>query len=218
MTEWLDVMTWTRRPQFEFFRDFDNPYFNICVQLEIGPLRAAARDANIPFFLAYHYAATRAANECRPFRYRLRGREQVIVHPAVDCSTTYRIDEERFVFLNLRWAARALDFSALAEQEIARVRREGATLPSADEDARDDTLHCSTLPWLAFTSVSHARRFGRLDSVPKLVFGKCEAKGDGWRMPVSIEVHHGLMDGVHVGRFCERLEHLFTDAGTLDHD
>jgi chloramphenicol O-acetyltransferase len=35
-------------------------------------------------------------------------------------------------------------------------------------------------------------------------------------MPVSIEVHHALVDGVHVGRFFERFQHHLDDvAATL---
>jgi chloramphenicol O-acetyltransferase len=34
--------------------------------------------------------------------------------------------------------------------------------------------------------------------------------GDGrWLLPVSITVHHGLMDGVQVARDQERLEEIF---------
>jgi chloramphenicol O-acetyltransferase type A len=30
-------------------------------------------------------------------------------------------------------------------------------------------------------------------------------------MPVSVEVHHALMDGLHVGRYFERLEGYLSD-------
>ena len=78
--------------------------------------------------------------------------------------------------------------------------------------ADDAVLHYTTLPWLHFTSFSHARNFGREDSVPKLAFGRIDAEGAGtganaraW-MPFSIEVHHALVDGLHVGRYVQALE------------
>jgi chloramphenicol O-acetyltransferase type A len=42
--------------------------------------------------------------------------------------------------------------------------------------------------------------------VPKLAFGRLSAEGERLWMPLSVEVHHGLMDGLHVGRFIEAFE------------
>jgi hypothetical protein len=35
MAEYLDVTNWARRDLFEFFRGYDNPYFNVCTQLDV---------------------------------------------------------------------------------------------------------------------------------------------------------------------------------------
>lgn len=213
MPEPLDLATWPRRAHFEFFREFESPWFNVCVPLEVGPLRAAARESGVSFFAAYHYAATRAANAVEEFRYRLRGLDAVVVHAHVDCGATYLIDGQRFAFVYFPWEARFAHFNAHVERELAALRAARGGLEPRDD--RDDLIHCSTLPWLAFTSISHARRLGRPDAIPKLVFGKCEPRGDGLVMPVSVEVHHAVMDGLHVARFLETLQHLFTDRHTL---
>jgi chloramphenicol O-acetyltransferase type A len=42
--------------------------------------------------------------------------------------------------------------------------------------------------------------------VPKLAFGRAEAEGAHLWLPVSVEVHHALMDGLHVGRYLEALD------------
>lgn len=52
-----------------------------------------------------------------------------------------------------------------------------------------------------FTSFSHARNWGTEDAIPKFAFGRFEAQGQHIWMPLSVEVHHGLMDGVHLGDF-----------------
>ncbi|RYG03106.1 MAG: hypothetical protein EOO02_09150 [Chitinophagaceae bacterium] len=66
--------------------------------------------------------------------------------------------------------------------------------------------HLSALPWLNFTSISHARAFSFPDSCPKISFGKLSEVEGKSLMPVSIHVHHGLMDGFHVAQFVERFE------------
>jgi chloramphenicol O-acetyltransferase type A len=71
------------------------------------------------------------------------------------------------------------------------------------QEQRDDLIHYSVIPWIAFTSFTHAKKYNTRDSIPKIVFGKyCDDSGVA-KMPVSVEVHHALMDGIHVGEFFE---------------
>jgi len=68
------------------------------------------------------------------------------------------------------------------------------------------------LPWISFTSFSHARNWGREDSVPKIAFGKFLKENQRTLLPFSVEVHHALMDGLHVGRYLSWLEEALTNA------
>src|SRR2546430_15375409 len=72
MPEYLDVESWHRRDLYNFFRNYQNPYFNICTRIEITKLIEAVRQREgVSLSLAYHYFALRAANETEPFHYRL---------------------------------------------------------------------------------------------------------------------------------------------------
>jgi len=71
---------------------------------------------------------------------------------------------------------------------------------------RDDLIYFTTLPWVSFTSFAHARKRGRGDSVPRIAFGKFLRESERTLLPISVEVHHALMDGLHVGRYLTRLE------------
>ena len=57
-----------------------------------------------------------------------------------------------------------------------------------------------------FTSFSHARNWKREDSIPRFAFGRAQAEGAHLWLPMSVEVHHALMDGVHVGEWVQRFE------------
>ena len=204
MPTYLDLESWPRREQFHFFREYDNPFFNVCVQMDVAALRQLPRE-EAPFFLTYHYLALKAANETEPFRYRLRG-DRVLVHDTIHIGTTILLDDgERFGFCYFDWDEDFSRFAAQGKAALEALRSGDGRLEPAKE--RDDLIHGSVLPWISFTSFSHARKKEPGDSVPKIVFGKVFQD----RMPVSVEVHHALMDGVHVGRFLERLQGLFSD-------
>ena len=209
MSRYLDIETWSRRRHFEFFKDYHNPFFNICAHVDVTPLLGLTRAAQgISFSVAYHFFSIKAANEVEPFRYRLRG-ERVLVHERVHAGTTLLLADENFTFVYFDYTEDFEVFHARARAAIQSAQAEGVDLYRRAE--RDDLIYHSVIPWAAFTSISHARQGGQQESVPKISFGKYRNDGGRMMMPVSVEVHHALMDGLHVGRYFERLESYFAD-------
>lgn len=203
--DFIDLATWPRRQAFEFFRGFDKPYFNVCVQVDVTRLQSATLAAGARFAHACYYIAMRAANEVEPFRYRLvEGRVQVL--PEVHLGGTVLRDDDGLAFVRFDYAGDFPTFAARAAEAIDATRRGDTRFVPAMDDAAQ--IHITILPWVHFTSFSHARNWGREDSVPKLAFGKVVAQGERRLMPMSVEVHHAMMDGLHVGRFIERVEAL----------
>lgn len=209
----LDLERWPRRATFEFFQGFDKPYFDICAPLEVGPLVDFVRARpDTSFFLAYLYLSLRIANESEPFRYRL-SEGRVLVHDRIHAGTTIPIADERFDFAYLDYDEDFGRFHAAAREAMARARASGGRMEARDD--RTDLIHYSAVPWVSFTSLSHARNWGREDSVPKIVFGKVSDQNGRRFMPVSVEVHHALMDGLHVGRYLEKLQESFLAPDAL---
>ncbi len=201
---YLDLDAWPRRDAFEFFRGFDIPTFNICVRLDVSQLKSTVKAMGLgSMSLAYHFIAIRLANDIAPFRYRLEG-DRVRVHDVVNGSTTVLRSDESFGFATLPHHRDYATFVTQGAAAIVKASQPGAGFePKSDETA---TLHMTTLPWMHFTSYSNARQWGALDSIPKIAFGRIDAESDRLWMPLSVEVHHGLMDGLHVGQFIQGYE------------
>ena len=204
MPHFIDLATCPRRQIFEFYLAFDKPFFNVCTRLDITRLLSELRKRErTSVWLTYHYLALRAANEIEPFRYRLRD-GQVLVHDVINGGTTIMLPNETFTLFYFDYHESFSKFIEDASQAADEIRKgDWAFRPRHEDDAR---IHCTTLPWIAFTSFSHARRWGRPDSVPKISFGKFIKDGDRTLLPFSVEVHHALMDGLHVGRYIARIE------------
>ena len=204
MATYLDTVRWARREAFEYFRGFDKPYFNVCVRLDVAPLKThLARRGVGSFNLACYYLALRLANLHEPFRLRLEG-GRVRVHERVCGSATVLREDESFSFAYFDDQTDFTAFCAGASAANAATRAGRQPFdPRLDEAA---TIHLTTLPWLHFSSFSHARNWGREDSVPKIAFGRADAEGPRLWLPCSVEVHHALMDGLHLGRYVQALE------------
>jgi chloramphenicol O-acetyltransferase type A len=208
--DFLDLSTWPRREQFLFFRGFDNPFFNICAELNVTELYRLSRAPDGPsFFLLSLFLSLRAANEVDEFRHRIRG-GGIWRHDRIHASATVLRDDETFGFAYFDFVPDFQVFEKRGRSVIDQVRKHSGPLDPRDE--RDDLIHYSVLPWIRFTSFSHARRWGTEDSVPKIVFGKhFNLDGKRW-MPISVEVHHALVDGLHVARFLERFQGYLDDS------
>lgn len=210
MADFLDTDTWARREAFEYFRGFDKPYFSACVRLDAAPLKAAAAARGASFSLACHFVTLRLANLHEPFRLRLEG-GRVRICETVHASTTVLRDDESFGFATLQHTADFAAFCAQGSAAMAAVRtRRRPFEPDVDEAA---LVHYTTLPWLHFTSFSHARNWGREDAVPKIAFGRLQAEGPRLWLPFSVEVHHALMDGLHLGRYVQAVEAALQQPG-----
>ena len=203
MDEYLDLTNWARRDLFEFFIGYTNPYFNVCTRVEVTKLVALVHDRpGVRISLALHYFALRVANEIEPFRYRLKD-EKVFVYDVVNGGTTVLLPNESFAYAYFNYQRDFEKFLSDMGKAVDDVRTGSGPLKPT---MRDDVIYHTTLPWISFTSFAHARTKGRGDSIPRIVFGKFTKENERIMLPISVEVHHALMDGLHVGRYLSRLE------------
>lgn len=203
MAYYLDLDQWHRQDLYEFFRGFEQPFFNVCVQVEVTRLRDYCRSNNLSFFLASLYINVHVANQLKPFAYRLRD-DGVIVHEHMDTGTTVMLANDKMVYAYFEYHK---EFNTYYQQASSHIEAVKQGIPFDPADDRDDLIHHSILPWMHFTSFMHARRKRHNDSIPKVVFGRYQEQNNKVMMPVSVEVHHALMDGLDVGRYLEQFEH-----------
>lgn len=199
----LDLSTWPRREHFEFFKKFEEPFFGIVANVNVTKAYRVAKEQNTSFFLYYLHAIMAAVNEVEVFRYRISG-DDIYVYDIVNVSATLTREDNTFGFSFMEYTPDFKTFHTAAKQEIERVRNTPGLFTR--EFNEDNIIHFSALPWVSFTSLSHARSFTFPDSCPKISVGKMTSVNGIMTMPVSVHVHHALMDGYHVGQFFETLQ------------
>lgn len=204
MKKRIDVANWARREHFEHFRRYEEPYHGVVFEVDMTATYEAAKARGQSVFLHYLYRTVRAAQAVEAFRLRLEG-EAVYCYERLHAGSTLARRDHTFGFGFIPYHEEVDVFVANGLQEMARI--EATTGLAMDEHTpRLDVIHCSPLPWLPFTGLTHARPFHRPDSVPKISFGKLQKRqGHVW-LPVAVNVHHALVDGYHVGLFYEALQ------------
>jgi len=199
MKQLVDLAGWNRREHFAFFSGFEEPFFGLVAPVDCTPALAEAKRLGVPFFLYYLHHAVQAVNAVENLRYRIEG-EQVVCYDRIHASATIGRADHTFAFSFIEQHHDLAEFVRGAQAEIAAVQAsQGLRLSPAT--ARPDVIHFSALPWVRFTGLTHARSFTHPDSAPKISVGQTYQEGAATLMPVSVNVHHGLADGYHVGLF-----------------
>jgi len=201
MKQLLNIENWPRAEHFQFFRKMDEPFFGMTVTINCSRAYEVSKQLQTSFFLYYLHKTLAAVNRIEPMRYRIDD-NKIFVYDRIDGSATISRDDGSFGFSLIEFDPDYKVFSENALIETSRVRNTPGLFTRAFE--QDNLIHFSALPWVNFTSLSHARGFGFADSCPKISFGKMTLTENGMRtMPMSVHVHHGLMDGFHVGLFVD---------------
>ncbi|MEO4004016.1 MULTISPECIES: chloramphenicol acetyltransferase [unclassified Flavobacterium] len=203
MKQKLDLANWSRKEHFEFFKNFEEPFFGLIATVDCTKAYDNAKEAGVPFFIYYLYKTLVAVNAVEAFRYRIQDNE-VVIYDRIDASSTILREDNSFGFSLIEFDRDIHTFKTIAQNEIERVRQTPGLFTRSFE--MDNLIHFSSIPWVNFTSLSHARSFTFPDSCPKISFGKMTLTGAKREMPVSVHVHHGLADGYHVGLFFEELQ------------
>jgi len=197
----LDLGNWPRKEHFNFFRKFDEPFFGIVVEIDCTQAYEFSKTNGISFFIYYLHKTLVAVNTIEAFRYRVEN-DQVVIYDTVDASATISREDCSFGFSLIPYNPEFDVFQQSAVTEIDRVKNTAGLFTRSFE--QDNLIHFSAIPWVNFTSLSHARSFSFPDSCPKISFGKMMVSKTGKRtMAMSVHVHHGLMDGFHVGQLVD---------------
>jgi chloramphenicol O-acetyltransferase type A len=198
----LNIEKWERKDHFKFFNSFEEPFFGVTIDIDCTKAYKYCKEKGISFFLFYLHKSLVAANKIEPFRYRINN-GKVFIYDKVNASPTINRPNGTFDFAYMEFFPEFSEFEAKAKLEIEKTRNSNGLTPAI---SGENVIHYSSIPWLRFTSMSHARSFAFKDSCPKISFGMMSKINGVQNMPVSIHVHHALMDGFHVGEFVNEFQ------------
>lgn len=204
MKQKLDLETWKRKEHFQFFKQMQEPFFGVTVPIDCTIAYARAKELGIPFFAYYLHKTLVAVNDTEAFRYRIID-DEVYIFDCIDASATILREDKTFGFSLMEFDDDLNEFAEITRREVARIQE---TTGLITRDFSINLIHFSALPWVNFTSYSHARSFTFPDSCPKVSFGKMMEENGKKTMQMAVHVHHALVDGYDVGLFISRFEEL----------
>lgn len=204
----FDVENWNRNAQYQFFKTYLDPFFNITANLDVTNLYNYCKQNNLSFSLSCLYVALKCANEITEFKLRFKN-DKVYLFETVNIGSTVLNDDFTFSFCDFEFYKTIQEFDANAK--IVLENHKNGIVFNAQEDQLG-IIHCSTIPWISFTGFKHARNGNEgFQGIPKLVFGKIFTENEFKKIPFSVEVHHALVDGYHVGLLYQKMQEFINE-------
>lgn len=200
----VDIDNWNRKEHFEFFSTFANPQLNIVTEVDCTIAYLESKKKGHSFFASYLHKSMIAVNEVKEFRYRIIN-GKVYDLEVIDAGSTLARADGTFAFGLIPYSP---DFSVFAQslkQAIEKVQRTSGLNASSEVNVHNLIRH-TTLPWFSFSAIMHPTKLDKTDSVPKISFGKMIEREGRKFLPVSVEAHHGLVDGYHISLYLNEFQ------------
>lgn len=194
----IDLATWARAEQFALFRGYAQPHYATTARVDVTRLMTLRKGQGVSPYRACLFAIGAGLHAVPELMMRFRG-GRIVRHDRIALSFTVPRPDGGFNYAYLPFEA---DF-AVFDQRAAVVITETAqnTALGASDGVQDDVAYLSCLPWLDYTSLNNALP-GPDDCIPRVSWGKIVQDSDArWRMAMTLEVHHALVDGAQVGAF-----------------
>lgn len=192
MVRQIDLSNDPRRAQFDYFRNFRDPYVSVTVPVDITRLR----ECGTPLFLSYLWCAIRAANAVPELRRRIDG-DRVVEYDRCLSSHTVALPNGSYCYCALDCEKPFDEFLPYAQAETERAKRAASLTDGADAA---QLFFVTALPWLPFSSLSLPVPEPP-DSNVRISFGGITEQNGRSLLPVNLTAHHALADGIHLSRF-----------------
>jgi chloramphenicol O-acetyltransferase type A len=206
----LDLGNYARRDLLQAFQHRQMPCFSTTCQIDITQFKRLAGAQCHGFFIPMSFLISRAVNAVPAFRHRLIGGE-LYEFDRVDPGYTVLLPDETFSFCDARFFESYAEYREQAARCIAAVKH----TPDRSTGDKDHMFFITSIPWFSFTAFSHPFD-EKYASIPVITLGRFFDQADRILMPLAVQVHHGLVDGLHVGQFFAHLGRLLDDRKALD--
>src|ERR1051325_5503276 len=117
----LDIENWPRRSTYEFFKDYQDPFFNFSANLDVTSLYRFCKKNDVAYSLGILYCSLVAANEIREFRIRLMD-GQLVEFDRVHATQTILNDDETFSFAYFEMQDGIVEFNRAGRAALEKYR------------------------------------------------------------------------------------------------
>lgn len=208
----IDLAAYPRKAHLEYFMGMASPQTGLTVNVDVTDFKAFVKKEGCSFYLSFMHVVALAANSIPQFRQRIillsSGGYEIREYEKCPTSHTEPCGNDMYCYCYLHHDMPWKEYIQTAAEQQKKARMAA----SLDEDSDSDALLLATcVPWVHYTNCIHPTD-GVFDSHPRIGWGKFEPDFRGrLMMPLTVVVHHGLVDGIQLGQFYDNVQKTMSD-------
>jgi chloramphenicol O-acetyltransferase type A len=213
----IDWTRWDRRGNHAFFSQHLLKWCSLCSRIEAGEAKAHAKSLSHSFFIRTLYAAVRASNEIKNFRYRVMDDGTLVCWDKIGVVSPIKpANQDAFVTLYFPYYQDYTEFASNAAAAIANIDPNGdpyGAEKTLTAHGRNDVFTLSCMPNLIFTGMSHTLMKAPRENCtwPLVSMGQHHEQGGKNLIPVNVYYGHHFIDGVHLSQWMQLVSKYLQD-------
>ncbi|MCS4224085.1 type A chloramphenicol O-acetyltransferase [Sphingobacterium sp. BIGb0165] len=208
----INLADWNRKEHFSVYRSQMKCGFSLTTKINITNLLPFIKENSYKFYPVMIYLITRAVNNHDAFKMAMKEGELIVWDYVNPIYTVLHPETETFSALSTVYDE---DFAAFMDNYNRVAERHADDLRFFPETPPENHFNISAIPWINFDSFNlHIADFTDYFA-PSFTIGKYQQQADEILMPIAIQVHHAVCDGIHVAKLIATLEAYCKDIGTV---
>lgn len=201
----IDIENWERKEFYEHFINEVVCTYSVTVNLDITNLKGQR------LYPAMIWLITKTVNEMPEFRTSLRKDGLGIYDSMHPMYTVFNEQNKNFSGI---WSYFSDDYKEfLKNYEEDSGKYSNSTRYTPKDGTPENSFNISMLPWVGFTSVNiNVYDEGKF-LLPIFTMGKFFEQDGKRLLPFSIQVHHAVCDGYHIGKYVELIQEKINSFG-----
>lgn len=201
----VDLETYPRREHFDHYLNQVRCSYSATVPIDVTGLRARLKAEGLKAYPAQIYLLATAVNRIPEFRMSLDSDGRLGCWESI--SPMYTVLSQATKTFSAVWTAYQEDFAAFYRACVEDIDRYGTGAFMPQTDIPTNVFDISSIPWVDFTAFN--LNFSPGTHLPPIfTIGKYIESNGRTQMPLSIQVHHAVCDGYHLGQFVEQVKQL----------
>ncbi|WP_434779792.1 CatA-like O-acetyltransferase [Neisseria sp. Ec49-e6-T10] len=186
--------------------------YSMVVNIDITKLRSMLKELGLKAYPTQIYILSCAVNHCPEFKMSLDQEGRLGYWDTVNPLYT-TLNQETETFSSV-WTAHSDSFEAFYKHCIDDINQfcTGSFAPQQDYPVNIFTV--SSIPWVQFSAFNINVFSEGTYLRPIFTIGKYIEDNGKILMPLAIQIHHAVCDGLHIGKFIENVQLMINSCET----
>lgn len=202
----IDYQTWERKEFYEHFINEVVCTYSTTVNLDITNLK------NMQIYPTMIWLLTKAVNQIPEFRTALTDKGIGIYDAMHPSYTIFNKEKKNFSTIWTEFHTDYNEFLSAYETDVEKFSLSERYAPKPN--IPPNSFDISMVPWFTFTSFNLNIFGDGKYLLPIFTLGKYFDDNSKRLLPISIQVHHAVCDGYHIGKFVETLQTMINQFHT----